>query len=54
MIDLLPDSDQQQIIDSVAGYLAREFPLERLRPAAAGRRVRERDRWADLLSLIHI
>jgi alkylation response protein AidB-like acyl-CoA dehydrogenase len=48
VIDLIPDSDQQQIIDSVSGYLAREFPLERLRPAAAGRRVRERDRWADL------
>jgi len=48
MIDLLASSEQQQIIDSVVGYLSREFPVERLRPNAAGKRVRERDRWGDL------
>jgi alkylation response protein AidB-like acyl-CoA dehydrogenase len=48
MIDLLPSPDQQQIIDSVAGFLAHEFPLERLRPNAVGKHMRERDRWLDL------
>lgn len=33
MIDLRLTPDQQQIIDSVAGFLARELPLERLRPS---------------------
>lgn len=47
MIDLLPDADQQQIIDSVAGFLGREFPLERLRPKAPTR-ASERDRWSEL------
>jgi alkylation response protein AidB-like acyl-CoA dehydrogenase len=45
VIDLLPDADQQQVVDSVAGLLARDFPVERLRPGKASR---EHDRWADL------
>jgi len=32
MIDLLPSSEQQQIIDSVAEFLAGAMPIERLRP----------------------
>lgn len=34
-MDFLPNDEQQQIIDSVRGYFAAEFPLERLRPKAA-------------------
>jgi alkylation response protein AidB-like acyl-CoA dehydrogenase len=34
MIDLLPDADQQQIIDSVAAFMAGELPVARLRPGA--------------------
>lgn len=33
-MDMLPNSEQQQIIDSVRGYLADQFPLERLRGGA--------------------
>lgn len=33
-MDMLPNSEQQQIIDSVRGYLANQFPLERLRDGA--------------------
>lgn len=38
MIDLLPSEEQQQIIDSVAGFLADELPLTRLRPGPDGER----------------
>lgn len=38
MIDLLPSDEQQQIIDSVAGFLAGEMPLTRLRPGPDGER----------------
>jgi alkylation response protein AidB-like acyl-CoA dehydrogenase len=48
LIDLRPSSDQQQVIDSVAGYLGREFPLERLQPKEASKRRSERAAWADL------
>jgi alkylation response protein AidB-like acyl-CoA dehydrogenase len=47
VINLLPTPDQQQIIDSIAGYLAQELPIERLRPQAP-QRSNERDQWADL------
>ncbi len=38
MIDLLPSAEQQQIIDSVAAFLAAELPLARLRPGSDGER----------------
>lgn len=38
MIDLLPSEEQQQIIDSVATFLAEELPLTRLRPGPDGER----------------
>ena len=38
MIDLLPSEVEQQIIDGVAGFLAEELPLARLRPGPDGER----------------
>lgn len=38
MIDLLPSEEQQQIIDSVAAFLAEELPLTRLHPGSDGER----------------
>jgi alkylation response protein AidB-like acyl-CoA dehydrogenase len=38
VIDLLPSEEQQQIIDSVAGFLAARLPLSRLRPGSSGER----------------
>ena len=46
MIEFQPSADQTQIVDSVAGYLQREFPLERLQPKAAARTVRAA--WSEL------
>jgi alkylation response protein AidB-like acyl-CoA dehydrogenase len=47
MIDLRPSPDQQQVIDSIAGYLRRTFPLERLQPGKkAG--AAERTAWTEL------
>ena len=48
MIDLLPSEEQQQIIDSVAAFLAAELPLARLRPGPDGVRPREADFSGDL------
>jgi len=48
VINLVPTAEQQQIIDSVAGYLTRQFPLERLRPHTAGKHPHECDKWMDL------
>ncbi|MBK7249763.1 MAG: acyl-CoA/acyl-ACP dehydrogenase [Gammaproteobacteria bacterium] len=38
MIDLLPSEEQQQIIDSVAGFLEAQLPVTRLRPGPDGAR----------------
>lgn len=55
MIDLLPSEEQQQIIDSVAGFLAEELPLTRLRPGPDGERQGDIDlsteRWHHIADL---
>lgn len=48
-MDMLPNSEQQQIIDSVRGYLADQFPLERLRDGAGGDC--QVERWAGAAEL---
>jgi alkylation response protein AidB-like acyl-CoA dehydrogenase len=47
MIDLRPSPDQQQVIDSVAGYLRRAFPVERFQPGK-GNGASERSAWREL------
>jgi alkylation response protein AidB-like acyl-CoA dehydrogenase len=47
MIDLRPSPDQQQVIDSIAGYLRHSFPLEGFQ-ANAGTGTSVRDAWRDL------
>jgi alkylation response protein AidB-like acyl-CoA dehydrogenase len=37
MIDLLPDDEQQSIVDAVASFLMREMPVGRLRPKPGSR-----------------
>lgn len=55
MIDLLPSEEQQQIIDSVAGFLEEKLPLARLRPGPDGRipdGIRIDDaQWRDIAAL---
>lgn len=41
-MDMLPNTEQQQIIDSVRGFLADQFPLERLRDSVGADCVPER------------
>jgi len=47
MIDLRPSPDQQQVIDTIAGYLRREFPLDRFQPGK-GSEISERGAWREL------
>lgn len=55
MIDLLPSEVEQQIIDSIAGYLGGELPVARLRPDPDGRRPADggisAERWRDIAGL---
>lgn len=55
MIDLLASEAEQQIIDSVAGFLAEKFPVTRLRPGSDGERRMEAglsaEHWRDIASL---
>lgn len=44
MVDLLPDAEQQQIIDAVADFLTRELPFERVRHAGPSVEV---GRWSE-------
>jgi alkylation response protein AidB-like acyl-CoA dehydrogenase len=48
MIDLLPCAEQQQIIDSLADFLASELPVERLRTELRAPERDERCRWREL------
>ncbi len=47
MIDLRPSPDQQQVIDSIGGYLRRAFPVERFQPGKAPETT-ERNAWREL------
>lgn len=55
MIDLLPSEEQQQVIDSVAAFLASELPLTRLRPGSDGERPADpgvsAERWRHMAGL---
>ncbi|MDE1154068.1 MAG: acyl-CoA dehydrogenase [Micavibrio sp.] len=48
MIDLLPDADQRQIIDSIAGYLGNQFPVSRLSTEYLDGENEHRDSWKGL------
>jgi alkylation response protein AidB-like acyl-CoA dehydrogenase len=48
VIDLLPDADQQQIIDSIAGYLGDKFPVSRLNQIDYAGEHDDRDAWRGL------
>lgn len=49
MIDLQPSLDQQQIIDSVSGYLQRDYPVDRFQPNKRANAAKAlRDGWAGL------
>jgi alkylation response protein AidB-like acyl-CoA dehydrogenase len=48
MIDLFASAEQQQIVDSVANYLAGELPVERLRTELRAPERDERCRWREL------
>ena len=48
MIELLPDADQQQIIDSIAGYLGDKFPVSRLSQLDFTGENDDRDAWQGL------
>jgi alkylation response protein AidB-like acyl-CoA dehydrogenase len=48
VIDLLPDADQQQIIDSIAGYLGDRFPVSRLNQLDFAGENDDRDAWRGL------
>jgi len=50
MIELAPDSEQQKIVDHVAGLLASRYPVDRLRPRAAGDAPESRD-WKSFAAL---
>ena len=55
MIDLLPSEAEQQIIDSIAGFLGDELPVTRLRPGPDGERAADiglsAARWRDIADL---
>jgi alkylation response protein AidB-like acyl-CoA dehydrogenase len=51
MIDLLPNSDQQQIADSIQRFLADKLPVERLMERQAKNRIFEKDIWGELSEL---
>ena len=57
MIDLLASEAEQQIIDSVAGFLAEKLPVTRLRPGSDGERRMEAglsaEHWRDMARLSH-
>lgn len=48
MIELIASSEQQQIIDSIAGYLAARYPVERLRGEHRAADRDERRGWIEL------
>lgn len=51
MIDLLPNAEQQQIIDSVTAYFEQDMPVSRLRPGAgSGPRITA-GQWQDIAAL---
>ena len=51
MIDLLPDEEQQQIIDSAVDFLQRTLPMSRLRPGGAGPRAELSATWTQVAGL---
>jgi alkylation response protein AidB-like acyl-CoA dehydrogenase len=52
MIDLLPTEEQQHLVEAVLTFLAREMPIERLRPKPGSPDLpAQRDRWAEFAEL---
>jgi alkylation response protein AidB-like acyl-CoA dehydrogenase len=50
MVNLVPGSEQQQLIDSVAAFLSEKLPVERLRPNGKSMR-QESDLWSEIAEL---
>ncbi|GGM16456.1 hypothetical protein GCM10011534_42970 [Pseudooceanicola nanhaiensis] len=49
MVDLVPNEDEQQVIDSIDAWLAAELPLDRLR--VPGGAMTEATRWTEMADL---
>jgi alkylation response protein AidB-like acyl-CoA dehydrogenase len=52
VIDLLPDEDQQNLVDAVVAFLSREMPIERLRPDPGSECLpSQHDGWSEFAQL---